>query len=225
MKSLCCFIAAVVFSCGSLNASVIAQVGGPTYVGTGIGNGNGQQAAAMGFALYIGAQNVSISAPMSVLLENTPVTAYLSTQIGPGTTQSDVIAKANFVLPPNTSDPNNYQFTNETFFSGLNLPAGNYYLSLVETDGTNEAGAGLVFSGSQTFLFPPGVSGFLGTFGANSQSGTFAPGFSYSNLEQASLFAGDDAFTVTGTLVPEPASAAIIGGMIAACGLRRRTRK
>jgi hypothetical protein len=213
---------ALVLTCSAAHAAIIAAVTGSTFFASGIGAGNGQQAVAMGFSTFIGLQNITITAPMSVLFQTTPVTAYLSTQIGPGTTQSNVLAESQLSLPANSSDPNNAQFTTTTLFNISNLAPGNYYISLIETDGTNDAGVGFIFNGSQTITLAPGAK-FLGTFGADEQSGTFAPGFSgYGNLEAATLFAGDESFTVTGTLLPEPSCAALAAAFLLASTRRRK---
>jgi hypothetical protein len=185
------------------HAAIIASVSGPEFFATGLGAGNGQQAVAMGFSTIVPLANVSFSSPISVGFENTNVTAYLTNSLGSGTTQANVIAQTTINVPVNTTNPNDNQFTTVNFFNFNILPAGSYYMSLIETDGTNEAGNALILSGSQVFTFPPGVT-FLGTFLTSEQGGTFAPGFNYSNPEDASLFGGDEAFTVTGTLVPEP---------------------
>ncbi|MGN6727082.1 MAG: hypothetical protein ACTHLZ_14270 [Tepidisphaeraceae bacterium] len=203
--------------------ATIAAVSGPMYSALGVGSGNGQQAQAMGFSTSKPLANVTITAPISDTFMDAPITAYLTSTLGPGTTAGDVIAQSNVVVSVNTTNPNDDQFTTTTFFSNLSLPAGNYYLSLIETDGYNNAGVGYIWSPSQTVTLAP-TSGFLGTFGTSRQSGTFAPGFSYSNNRDASLFAGDSAFTVTGDVVPEP-SAAVLGGVFFFAGIARRKRR
>lgn len=204
-----------------------ASVSGPTFIATGIGQGNGQQAAAMGFHTNNTLLGVSISAPISTIAFDGVVDAYLTHKFGPGTTQSDVLQHVTVNVPVNSSNPNNPQFTPVTFFSGLTLSPGDYDLVLAQY-GPNTTGVGFVLQGSQTFTFAPGVS-FLGTFGTAQQGGTFAPGFGgWGNEEQNTLFAGDIAFTVTATAVPEPASAALCllaGGLLLAASSSRTRRR
>src|SRR5581483_5940487 len=147
-----------------------ASVSGPTFFAAGIGQGNGQQGAAMGFSTTNTLLGVSVTAPISTIAFDGVVDAYLTRKFGPGTTQSDVVQHVTVNVPVNTSNPNFPQFTPVTFFSGLTLSPGDYYLVLAQY-GPNTTGVGFVFQGSQTFTFAPGVS-FLGTYGTNSQSGT-----------------------------------------------------
>ena len=162
---------------------------GPTFLSLGIGSGNGQQAAALGFSVTDPLHNVSITAPISDFDPTTSFEAYLTQTLGSGTTAGDVLQHNTVPITPNTINSNDYQFTTTTLFSGLELAPGQYYVSLVETDNTNDTGIGLIFSGQQTVTSVPAVQ-FTGTFSSAEQSGTFAPGFSYSNTLDASLFAG-----------------------------------
>jgi hypothetical protein len=58
------------------------------------------------------------------------VTAYLTSEIGPGTTLADQIATATVAVP-------GFGFTFTTLFSDLTLGPGNYFLTLAATDPTN----------------------------------------------------------------------------------------
>jgi hypothetical protein len=66
---------------------------------------------------------VSVSAKLAAGGADQTGRAYLTTQIGPGTSVANEIASTNFSFPP--------QSTNLTLFSGLQLPAGTYYLSII----------------------------------------------------------------------------------------------
>lgn len=72
-------------------------------------------------------------------------TAYLTTKIGAGTTASDEVAVASFAFPESGADV--------TLFSGLILPAGTYYLTLVAAQGGNS------WLGGDAVNPPPTVTG------------------------------------------------------------------
>lgn len=208
-------------------AAVIAEVSGTGYGGAGIGEGNGQQAAAMGFSTSIGATNVSISSPITVTYEDATIDAYLTNQLGSGTTAANVLDHTQIIVPVNTTTQQAYsyddQFTDVTFFSGLTLAPGNYYLTLVTYNQINTTGVAYAYSGFDTITSIANVSTVLGTYGAAQQNGNFAPAYGFSDNSQASLFAGYNVFTVTGTLTPEPGSAALsVTLVISALTLRRR---
>ncbi|MGN6506187.1 MAG: hypothetical protein ACTHM6_11545, partial [Tepidisphaeraceae bacterium] len=99
--------------------ATIAAVSGPMYSALGVGSGNGQQAQAMGFSTSKPLANVTITAPISDTFMDAPITAYLTSTLGPGTTAGDVIAQSNVVVSVNTTNPNDDQFTTTTFFSNL----------------------------------------------------------------------------------------------------------
>jgi MYXO-CTERM domain-containing protein len=146
--------------------------------------------------------------------------AYLTTQIGPGTTSSNEVAHVQFSISNGLSTP-------KTLFTGLTLVPGNYFLTIVNpstisTDlGWDEPGGPLpltVTEGtgvSQTSL--PGAAGRIGP------PPSYPPASNFSLQDQNFAI-----FTVAGNLsitspTPEPATGAI--ALAALCGLvlvRRR---
>jgi hypothetical protein len=137
--------------------------------------------------------NVSITMPLADDPGGSPTggvegTVYLMNQIGPGTTV------ANQVAPPVSISGLTASFTTRTLFSGLTLPAGNYYVVLVST---NPNPLSISPEGSSTPTVTPG-SGVadLGS-GSASSLAMFGPA---SNI---TLSLPDNSFiTVTGDLVP-----------------------
>jgi hypothetical protein len=67
--------------------------------------------------------DVSVSAKLAAGGADQTGRAYLTTQIGLGTSVANEIASTNFSFPP--------QSTNLTLFSGLQLSGGSYYLSII----------------------------------------------------------------------------------------------
>jgi len=123
-------------------------------------------------------------------------TAYLMTQIGPGTTVANQIGTATFTAsgPAFTAQLN-------TLFTGLALGPGNYYLVLSSPDGLGweaaDAGASVVTA--------PGVS--LLSLNSTYPSGPagYAPAGDFS-----SPLGNNPEFTVTGSPVPEPGGVALL---------------
>lgn len=97
----------------------------------------------VGFSLANAFNNVSISASLlSFLTEgNWNLVAYLTTQIGPGTNavSHEVASLAQTITLPGSNLSAPWTITPVTIFSGLNLPAGNYFLTLSGTFNTNNA--------------------------------------------------------------------------------------
>jgi len=132
-------------------------------------------------------ENVSISAELTAFDHTTETgRAFLSTRIGPGTSLADQIAYTAFTFPSHADDL--------LLFSGLSLPAGQYYLSLVGNSGS--WGSGWV--GSDTPTLKTGAGVVLGT-----SWGFRSPTLSY--LPSSAVYDGGHMpnFTVTGTPVPE----------------------
>jgi hypothetical protein len=103
-----------------------------TTTGTSPFGFSGQPAFVIGWNQAISYTGVTITMP---LLDSTPTpltgvegTVYLVNQIGPGTTS------ANQVAAPVQISGLTGAYTTVTLFSGLSLPAGNYYLVLVPTN-------------------------------------------------------------------------------------------
>jgi hypothetical protein len=166
--------------------------------------------SAFGFNLTSTWNNVAIN--WDIFSNNPPatVTAYLTTQIGPGTNAT------HNVVPSVVVNVNNAGV--ETFFSGLTLTPGNYYVSFTPSNGLT----GPLGGGSSTDTLGSGVTSLgLFTLTGNAPDGT--PG------SQQGAFR----FEVSGDLeaagVPEPSTFGMIGLGLAfvagACGRTRRQPK
>ncbi|MBV9265894.1 MAG: hypothetical protein JO061_06985, partial [Acidobacteriaceae bacterium] len=107
--------------CGETIVSVTGLLNGPSYLIIGIDPIGDQQALATSWTSPRQYTDVNITALLTFGMGREGV-AYLTTQVGPGTTMADEIARSSFFAP---SQP-----ANVTLFSGLTLPAGTYYLVL-----------------------------------------------------------------------------------------------
>jgi hypothetical protein len=117
--------------------------------------------------------------------------AYLTTQIGPGTSVANEVASTNFTFP--------LQGSEVTLFQGLHLAAGSYYLSII---GDSSTWGSCWLKGFQldatNFVIAAADVSFLGTFGV--------PGGILSSYYPASPTFPDSPippeFSVTGTPLP-----------------------
>lgn len=121
-----------------------------------------------------------------------PISAFLTTQLGPGTTTAHQIAETTFT--PNGTN------VLATIFSGLSLGSGNYYLVL---SGLASSGAGWAEAADpQSIILGPGVTTMSFTSDvlnpAYAPAGTFAP-----------LLIAPWQFEVAGDPVPEPSPIAL----------------
>lgn len=160
--------------------------------------------AAFGFNLAATWNNVVIT--WDIFSNNPPatVTAYLTTQIGPGTNASHNVVPSVVVAVNNSGV--------ETFFSGLTLGPGNYYVSFTPSNVQTSSFGG----GSATDTFGAGVTS-LGVFTltGNAPDGTTGPAL------------GAYHFDVSGDLVaavPEPATWMLLAGGLGGLMLLRRRR-
>jgi hypothetical protein len=146
--------------------------------------------------------DVAISAVVSGVPGDS-FTAYLTTQVGPGTTIADEIAEVTLAYPGLTDQ-------SVTLFQGLSLPAGTYYLSLSSTlsshipDGWATTFSPDVFSDS-------GVT--LNTFqDAIAFAGVYPPAQTLF-IPNGVVPNGDidgELLQVTGTVMPEPGSSLLL---------------
>jgi hypothetical protein len=147
--------------------------------------------------------NVSISAVLSNQFDgnaNSTLTAYLTDQIGPGTTAANVIASTSVT-------PTNFEET-DTLFTGLSLGPGSYYLVLAAPGDF----AGWWGANSPTITTEPGVTD-TGDYHADHPNGGPNDAF-----PPASVFLADGAdnflYTVTGdasSAAPEPSTLILAG--------------
>ena len=115
--------------------------------------------------------NVSVVVVVNNLLsDGSAITAYLTNQIGPGTTTANEIGHGTFVLPAN-GNPGAAKSSNAAIFQGLNLGPGDYYLTLYAANPPAIAGT-WCFASPATVTTGSGVTqkgDFEGT--------TFAPAY------------------------------------------------
>lgn len=175
------------------------------------GNAPGIYAAGQGLAVSwqqtSTAQNVSISAVLGPYFQTTttdPVTAYLTTVVGPGTSLADQVATSIVQVAPFSGTAASY-----TLFSGLALSPGTYYLVI-----GNNAGypVGWVSSTTPGVVEAPGFT-YQGAFSVNGTAGPvdpYTPASAFFPIpDSASPAAYGLLFDVTGTVVsasPEPGS-------------------
>ena len=139
---------------------------------------NGQPDLTLAFQTTTNWQNVTITMPLEDRTLGGPSagvegTAYLTNSIGPGTTAANLVAPA-FSISGLTAS-----FTNVTLFTGLTLPPGTYYITIVPTSSQGGGvGGGLTASpegsNSQSFTLGTGVTD-AGEGGANAPLNAFPP--------------------------------------------------
>jgi hypothetical protein len=191
-------------------ATTIVSVTGPQTFGAAAGQ---QQFVTAGFTTGQNYANVSISAVIGGLAAQS-VTAYLTTQIGPGTTQAaNEVATAVIPLP----GPGGIL---TPIFTGLALPAGSYYLTLA--DNTFTAGAWYSTNAPVVATAPGSSAGFDGYYITNYPMvglPAYAPAATYAALTESLLY------QVETTQVPEPSTAGLMlltGAALAVRGFGRR---
>ena len=140
-------------------------------------------------------------------------TAYLTTQIGPGTTVADEVASTMFTFP--LSDTSSF-----TIFTGLTLPGGTYYLTLGGLT-SGAVGAGL-WDGTPS----PNVATDSGVT-RNADNYPFARSASYLPANISGNTTLNLKFSVVETAVPEPTTTLmfILGGCFLVLVRRRLTNR
>ena len=182
----------LLFGCLVAHGATVVSVSGPVNFGGSIGNNQAQTA---GFTTGQAYADLQISA-----LLNGPATqtfnAYLTTSIGPGTTVADQVAFAtvNFLGGGATMT---------TVFTGLSLPADQYFLTLFNPANTN---GGWYSTGAPVVTAAPGSShNFSGYFITNDSPLPYPPAASFVNgVENGNHTLIYDVVT---TPVPEPGTA------------------
>ena len=137
-------------------------------------------------------------------------TAYLTTQVGPGTTVAEQIATAPFSATGAEFTP-----TLNTLFTGLTLGPGNYYLVLSASTSLGWA----ISTGFGSPVTDSGVSLILNASTFTTPPAAYVPASIFDNPT------GDfREFTASGTAVPEPSPMALLSGALVLMALVYRHR-
>lgn len=172
-----------------------------------------QEAEVMGWSQSIAYTDVRISAFVGDTRTGSSVTAYLTSAIGPGA--GSPIATSTVSITQTTGLP-----ASTELFSGLTLEPGSYFLTLYNFDLSSSAEPSWYRGASVSF--GPGITPNGEFYANNHGDGTVDPVNPWrSTFKTSPLY--DSAFIVTGTVVPEPSTVALVGlgllGMLAS--LRR----
>ncbi len=153
---------------------------------------------------------------ISVLLGNTGTfdgSAYLTTAILPGTTTVDQVASVNFAYSYDPSNPGGSDWL--TLFTGIDLSAGTYYLTLASP---GRGTFGWTAASPLTITTAAGVTDNSDYFAyGNAVDTAYAPASELAN-EHLGL-----EYQVSGVPVPEPATGLLLAAALLACGAYRRT--
>ncbi|MFN7937832.1 MAG: PEP-CTERM sorting domain-containing protein [Bryobacteraceae bacterium] len=214
---------AILLCASTAQAITIVSVTGPNQFGN-IGQAYlGNQYPSVGFSTASDYVNVSISVSLIGGSIDSAVTlgAFLTTQVGPGTTAANEIASSTQQVSVAASPAFPLQITEVTVLTGLTLPAGAYYLTL-EGSGTPEIPSWAnSLDVNLTATFDAGAAiafGYL--FGPTLFPPSYHPAAVVSQSNGRTLW-----FNVTGdpANVPEPASLTMLaGGLALACLYSRR---
>jgi hypothetical protein len=134
----------------------------------------------------------------TVLKPGGPISAFLTTSLGPATDATSQIAVGGFGLPPTGSD--------YPLLSGLTLPPGTYYLTLWSPPYGAES--------TLWALLPPDSASIVTDTGAIVNASESARPVDYPAYPPSGTFhplSSDFLFSVTGTPVPEPTTLGIAG--------------
>ncbi len=212
MRTGLCICAIIGQSVFQHHAATIVSVTGPNDTSpTAV---SFQQFLSVSWSQTIAYDNASISAKLTALTQGGDGTAYLTTQIGSGTTVANEIARTAFTFPPDGSP-------SLTLFSGLSLSPGNYFLILATT-----AGPGYWYgTPSPTITLGQGVTAGSEYFTLSSgNDAAYPPDSSFNRLGSLGSSPGFQ-FLVQSVAVPEPSTAALVAlGFAAAIHQRRRKK-
>ncbi|MFN7933782.1 MAG: hypothetical protein U0R19_10665 [Bryobacteraceae bacterium] len=198
-------------------SAILINASGPNNVGTTfhyLGNNNG-----VGFSLASDTNNVSVEVSVSTFggSGDWNLVAFLTTQVGPGTTAAshEVASLSQTITIAGSSFLNPYTITPVTVFSGLNLLAGDYYLTLSGTFNTQNGFWVSSPTADATTSTSAGALVIAPYNSAGAPDPVYLPASLFTGAADYRLW-----FTVTGdpveSNVPEPGTAGI---MLAGCVL------
>jgi hypothetical protein len=191
-------------------AATILQTSGPPFISAGIGQGNGQQAGAIGFSTANRLDNVTFTVPLNYDTVGFPphtIHAYLTNSLGPSTTVANLLAQNSVVITGG-------QHANFQVMSYPTLDPGNYYLMLVDPD-LNLVGWDSLYPPTTTTTAAPGVQ-LTHSYGYAQESGSFPPAYQDNgDTRDATIFPSIYQFDIEGTVVPEPATLMLLAPLLA----------
>lgn len=160
--------------------------------------------------------NVAIAASLTSSTAGRTGSAYLTNQIGPGTTIANQIATTGFTF---AQVGNAFDVSYVNLLSGLTLGPGTYYLVLASANTVSDSG---ISGGSGvTYSTAAGVS-----VGPMQLSNIVNAGFPPASTGISTSTVGNRFFTVNGDPVPEPSTVFLFGGgLLAFAALRLRSRR
>ena len=180
-------------------AATLASVSGANS-GLILGPANGNVVVDIQFTLPREYDNVTVAASLMGNSANSVVDAYLTNQVGPGTTAVNVFASNTGLALPNNS-----QYAMTTLFSGPNLPAGTYHLVFGGTSGTPNLGYTPTPPPAPVTLAP----GVTYSYSWNQNGAAFEPASTLSPATQAFNF------QITGDPASQLASSYLLAGSAA----------
>ena len=171
----------------SLQAATVVSVTGPDAAGYTLSSSI--QTLGISWLQTSSYINVNIAAELGAISGAGTGRAYLTTQVGSGTTTSSQVATASFSFPTATSPA-------LTLFTTLTLAPGTYFLTIAATAGTVGVWEG---TNSPTISTDSGVTRLPDYY--SSSPNTYAPASTFSSSSTTNF-----KYNITGTAVPEPSS-------------------
>jgi hypothetical protein len=221
-KSVAPMLVSIALSIPIAQAATIVSVSGPNDISTNFTSlGNNLM---VGFSTTTAYTNVAVSVSLNAFFGGGDwnLAAYLTDQVGPGTTAVNEIASSSSVISiPGSPLFDPYTITPYTVFSGLTLPAGSYYLILSGTFETATVNwVGYPTAGLSVFT-EPGAA-VTRSFTQAGAPDPYLPASDFGDFQGAGLW-----FTVTGdAAIPEPSTVAMcLGGVLALAGTQLRRRR
>ena len=160
-----------------------------------------QQVEVMGWSQSVAYSDVRISAFLGDTRAGSTVTAYLTSAIGP--IAGSPIAISTVSIAQTSGLPSGTEL-----FAGLTLAPGSYFLTLYNFDQSSATDP--VWYRGASVSFGPGITPNGEFYANNHGDGIIDSGNPWrSTFKTSSLY--DSAFVVTGTVVPEPSTVALMG--------------
>jgi hypothetical protein len=209
-------VAVIAFASSPASASTFLSVTGPVSDNVGLG-GEGspgdEQASAVEFTTT-GLTDATISVTLVGLSSSQTIYAWVTNQIGTGTTDTNVLASTSFAGP-------DHKTAAESPFTGLTLGSGTYYLVLSALDVSNLTGWDDTKTSTETIANTAGNS-YVASWANSGVYGTFAPAGVVSNITNDP---NDDNFLFSITSTPLPATWTMMLAGLAGIGFIAFRRK